>query len=249
MASDSPVRRYRNWYAKLLRLYPKQYYARFGEGMEQVFNDLLCECARENRGLFFYALWMFFETSVGIFRNNITSLFMKNRNLFIIALVTAAILMIPFVAMRYTDEVIWTLGDFIFMGTLLFGTGLVFDLIARRSKSTTYKWAAGIAAIATILLVWVNAAVGIIGNGPVNLLYLCVILIGITGAFVSSLKPDGMSRTLFAMTVGQMVVPMIALYFVPAEMAETPGTLGVFALNGFFAMMWVVSGLLFRRSQ
>jgi hypothetical protein len=45
------MRRYRHWYAKLLRLYPKPYYERFGEGMEQTFNDLLRERAEEKRGL------------------------------------------------------------------------------------------------------------------------------------------------------------------------------------------------------
>src|SRR4029077_16900076 len=35
--------RYRNLYAKLLRLYPKPYRERFGEEMEQTFNDICRE--------------------------------------------------------------------------------------------------------------------------------------------------------------------------------------------------------------
>jgi hypothetical protein len=72
MASEPSIRRYRNWYAKLLRLYPKPYRERFGEGMEQTFNDLCRERVKAERGLFSFALWTFFETSAGIMRENAT---------------------------------------------------------------------------------------------------------------------------------------------------------------------------------
>ncbi len=62
------IRRYRRWYAKLLRLYPKPYDDRFGEGMAQTFNDLLRESEEEGRGLFRCAVWLFSETAVGIFK-------------------------------------------------------------------------------------------------------------------------------------------------------------------------------------
>jgi uncharacterized protein len=39
-------------YAKLLRLYSKRHYERFGEGMEQTFNDLCRERRDQKRGLF-----------------------------------------------------------------------------------------------------------------------------------------------------------------------------------------------------
>jgi Protein of unknown function (DUF2975) len=72
MASEPSIRRYRNWYATLLRLYPKPYRERFGEGMEQTFNDLCRERAQEGKGLFRLALWMFVETSAGIIKENAT---------------------------------------------------------------------------------------------------------------------------------------------------------------------------------
>ena len=70
MASEPSIRRYRNWYSKLLRLYPKPYRERFGEGMEQTFNDLCRERVKAQRGLFSFALWIFFETFAGIIREN-----------------------------------------------------------------------------------------------------------------------------------------------------------------------------------
>ena len=72
MASEPFIRRYRNWYAKLLRLYPKPYRERFGEGMEQTFNDLCRERVKAGRGLVSFVLWIFFETSAGIIRQNAT---------------------------------------------------------------------------------------------------------------------------------------------------------------------------------
>jgi hypothetical protein len=72
MVSEPLLRRYRNGYAKLLRLYPQPYRQRFGEAMEQTFADLCRERLKAERGLFSFALWMFFETSVAIIRENTT---------------------------------------------------------------------------------------------------------------------------------------------------------------------------------
>lgn len=72
MAIDSGARRYRNWYSKLLRLYPKAYRERFGESMEQTFNDLCQERVEAGGGLFRLALWVFVETLAAIVRENAT---------------------------------------------------------------------------------------------------------------------------------------------------------------------------------
>jgi hypothetical protein len=68
MATNVAGRRYRTWYAMLLRLYPRPFRERFGEGMAQTFHDLCREHRDARRGLFGLALWIFFETSVGIVR-------------------------------------------------------------------------------------------------------------------------------------------------------------------------------------
>lgn len=78
MAHKYSIRRYRNWYAKLLRFYPKAYRERFGEGMEQTFNDLCRERQEAGEGLFALALWVFAETSAGIMRQRITMIMMQN---------------------------------------------------------------------------------------------------------------------------------------------------------------------------
>jgi len=72
MAAESLIRRYRNCYAKLLRLYPKPYRERLGEAMEQTFHDLCRERVKTKRRLFSFALWTFLETSAAIIRENAT---------------------------------------------------------------------------------------------------------------------------------------------------------------------------------
>ncbi|HCM74996.1 MAG TPA: hypothetical protein DIS90_01345 [Cytophagales bacterium] len=63
--------RYRQWYAKLLRFYPKAYHERFAEGMQQTFNDLCCERYQVGDRLFGFVLWTFADTIVGIIKETI----------------------------------------------------------------------------------------------------------------------------------------------------------------------------------
>lgn len=72
MAYEYLIRRYRNWYGKLLRFYPKPFRERFGEGMAQTFNDLCRERKEAGEGLFVFVLWVFVETSAAIIRERIT---------------------------------------------------------------------------------------------------------------------------------------------------------------------------------
>ena len=65
MASDRSIRRYRRWYARLLRLYPRPFQDRFGEPMAQTFTDLIGERRDANRGLHVFALGTFVETGDG----------------------------------------------------------------------------------------------------------------------------------------------------------------------------------------
>jgi hypothetical protein len=74
MASEPLIRKYRDNYAKLLRLYPRPYRECFGEAMEQTFNDLCRERVKAERGLFSFALWTFFETSAAIIREHATTI-------------------------------------------------------------------------------------------------------------------------------------------------------------------------------
>lgn len=246
MAYEQSITRFGSWYATLLRLYPKQYRERFAQPMEQTFHDLLRERATEEKRLFGFALWMFVDTFAGTIRENLTVMTMQNR-IVRIALVTAFLLLIPLVAMQFTEEVNWDLFDFVVMGALLFGTGLAYELVARKVGATAYRVAVGVALAGAFLLVWVNGAVGIIGseNNPANVMYAGVLAVLVIGAAVARFKPQGMAHALFATAIAQAVVPVIALVVRRSDFS--PGVLPVFVLNAFWVALFVVSGLLFLR--
>ena len=82
------------------------------------------------------------------------------KHLSIFALITGLVLLIPLVAMQYTEEVNWTGSDFVFMGILLFGSGLVYELITRNMDSRQNKVLVGIIVSAIMLFVWVGGATG-----------------------------------------------------------------------------------------
>lgn len=171
------------------------------------------------------------------------------KQVILIAIVTALILMVPLVAMQFSNEVDWDPGDFIIMGALIFSTGLSYVLISRMSDNVAYRAAVGIAVVAGLLLVWVNLAVGIIGEpGGLNMLYFAVLQIGIIGAAIARLKPHGMAKALYATAIAQVIVPLIALMVDRATLNEPPGIVGLFVLNGFFVVMFVVSAALFRQA-
>lgn len=161
-------------------------------------------------------------------------------------LATAAVLLIPLMAMQFTSEVNWTLSDFVVMGIIVFIPSYLFEIALRSAWTTTYKMAAAIALAASFLLVWVNAAVGIIGDGPANLLYLTVIVMGVIGALMARAKPRGMSLTLFGMAVVQLAVTVIGL--IVAYPDVSPGVIPVLGLGGFFAVLFAVSATLFQQA-
>jgi len=241
MAHKSALRRYRNWYAKLLRFYPTSYRRRFGEGMEQTFADLCRERVEAGRGLLAFTLWIFFETSSAILKENGKLMMVRYKRIVRIALVTALILLVPLLAMQFTDEVVWNLADFVVGGALLFGTGLAYELIARKWGNTAYRAAVGVAVAAALILIWINLAVGLIGDeeNPANLMYIGVLAIGVIGAFISHLRPRGMSRAMVATALAQMSVGVIVL------IAGLGFTLIV---DGAFAALFFGSALLFREA-
>lgn len=80
-----------------------------------------------------------------------------------LTIIVVAILLIPLIAMQFTDEVNWTLFDFLMMGGMLFGTGLLIQLIREKVKSKTYRWILIALLLIGFLLVWAALAVGVFG--------------------------------------------------------------------------------------
>ncbi|NNF33787.1 MAG: hypothetical protein HKN68_06745 [Saprospiraceae bacterium] len=165
--------------------------------------------------------------------------------------VIASLLLIPLVAMQFTDEVKWDFSDFVIMGLVLTFIAGAYELIVRKSQKTNYKIAFGVGLLGAFLLFWVNGAVGIIGNEgqSANLLFGAVFLVGFIGALISRFKAKGMAKTLFVVAAVQMLVPVSALIiWPPPDTSWSPGIFGVFWMCAFFAMLFMVSGFLFNRA-
>ncbi|PKL85941.1 MAG: hypothetical protein CVV22_05255 [Ignavibacteriae bacterium HGW-Ignavibacteriae-1] len=89
---------------------------------------------------------------------------MKNRRLFIILSIIVLLLLVPFVAMQFTNEVNWKSSDFVIMGILLLGVGLLFELVMRKVKKVSTRIIISGAILFTFLLIWAELAVGIFGT-------------------------------------------------------------------------------------
>ena len=86
---------------------------------------------------------------------------MQNNKLFIILLASVIPLLIPLIAMQFTDEVNWTLIDFIVGGALLFGTGFLCEFALRKLNKIKYRIAACLLILIALFLIWAELAVGI----------------------------------------------------------------------------------------
>lgn len=251
MAPDGSIGRYRRWYARLLRLYPRPFRERFAEPMTQTFTDLARERTAAGRGLTGFAVHAFADTMAGIMRENMTQL-IQARNYLRWLVVTAAVLAVPAVAMALNlgipdpdsgrGVVNWGPMDFALIGLLVLGAGLLFEYAGSRGASLADRAATGIAVVAGLVLVWVNLAVGMIGDegNPANLLYLIVLVGAIAAATIARFQSRVASVAMFATA---------ATHAVGATIALLAGLGPTLVADALFIGLWVASGMLFRRAS
>ena len=89
---------------------------------------------------------------------------MQNKRLSIIVLTVALLLLIPLLAMQFTNEVNWDVFDFIAAGVLLLGTGLLCELVIRKVKKRRHRIVFCLTILLALLLFWAELAVGIFGT-------------------------------------------------------------------------------------
>ena len=158
----------------------------------------------------------------------------------------AALLALPAVAMQFTREVVWTLTDFVVMGAMLLTAGPVLEGLVRVSRSMPYRLGAGVSVLAGFLLVWVNLAVGFLGDegNPANLAFLMVHATAIGGAILARFRASGMAWTMVAAAVVQTLVAAVGF----TAGYASPGGAGVFEVvmgGGLFGGLWLASAALF----
>jgi hypothetical protein len=89
---------------------------------------------------------------------------MRNKRLVIILAATAALLLLPLVAMQFSDDVKWTPFDFVVAGALLLGAGLTYEAVARKGGTRGHRLTVGVVIVAVLVMVWLELAVGVFGT-------------------------------------------------------------------------------------
>ncbi len=74
------------------------------------------------------------------------------------------ILSIPLMAMQFTEEVNWTISDFLVMGILLFTTVFTIDFLLKKFKTLKSRLILIVGIVVLLALVWAELAVGIFGS-------------------------------------------------------------------------------------
>ena len=150
------------------------------------------------------------------------------------------ILLAPLVAMQFTREVNWSVGDFLFAAVLFGLIGLTLELTVRASRNPYYRGGVGAAIAASFVIVWANGAVGMIGDegNPYNLLFFGVIALALLGSILTRFQAKGMALTMLAAAAAQIAIG------VGGTSSDVRGGI----LSTLFAALWLLSAALFRNA-
>lgn len=95
---------------------------------------------------------------------NLIIMSLQNKRLLLILVAIPSLLLVPLIAMQFTTTVNWKIFDFIIMGGLLLGTGLVCELVLRKVKSAKGRIILCGMVILVFVLIWAELAVGLFGT-------------------------------------------------------------------------------------
>ena len=88
----------------------------------------------------------------------------QNRRFATILISIPILLLIPFIAMQFTNQVNWSFFDFFIMGFLLLSTGITIEFLLRKVKQRKYRISLLLSALFVFFLVWAELAVGLFGT-------------------------------------------------------------------------------------
>lgn len=89
---------------------------------------------------------------------------MKNKRLIIILTSIVILLMIPLIAMQFTNKVDWSAFDFAILGILLFATGLSCEFVMRKLKTIQNRLIICGFILFALFLIMAELAVGVFGS-------------------------------------------------------------------------------------
>tara|TARA_R110002051_G_scaffold283677_2_gene345558 strand:- start:1033 stop:1323 length:291 start_codon:yes stop_codon:yes gene_type:complete len=91
-------------------------------------------------------------------------MFIQHKRLNIMLLTAAGILFVPLLAMQFTDQVNWTVADFMVAGALLMITSVLIELVLRKVTATKYRIALCVTLLVGLILILIELAVGLFGS-------------------------------------------------------------------------------------
>jgi hypothetical protein len=153
----------------------------------------------------------------------------------------SALLLIPLLMMQISDEWHWTIGSFLFAGTMIGGVGLLYELAEQASGSRAYRAGVAVALAASFLTVW-TTLVRDDGNG---IGFFILIMAAVVGGFSAWFRPAGMARTMLGVAIMQLLLG-IAVATAPSTANMPGGLFKALLFSGFFAMLWLISATFFR---
>ena len=153
-----------------------------------------------------------------------------------------ALLLLPAIAMLFTDEVAWTTLDFLFAGVLLFSLGIGLEIAVRVGRSGVHTLGLAIAAVAGFLTLWANAAVGFIGaeGAPVNVAVSLMVIAAAILTLAARFRPYVLRFVFAAVALGQIGAGVYATFAMPGHAVEWGVLIG-------FAGIWSTAALCFHR--
>jgi hypothetical protein len=88
----------------------------------------------------------------------------NNKRFVLIILGISTLLTVPLITMQFSDEVNWSVYDFMVAAILLFGTGIICELVLRTIKKRNLRTIICLTILGTLFLIWAELAVGVFGT-------------------------------------------------------------------------------------
>lgn len=153
----------------------------------------------------------------------------------------SVLLLTPLVMTQISGEWHWTIGSFLFAGTVVGGIGLLYELAERASENWAYRAAVAVALLTSLATVWTT----IVRDDGAGIGFFLLIMAAAVGAFSAWFRPAGMMRTTLGVAIMQASLG-IAIATAPST-ADTPdGSSRALFCSGFFTVLWLISAALFR---
>ena len=78
-----------------------------------------------------------------------------------VVLMAAVLLLIPLIAMQFTNDIQWNISDFLVAWGLLIAAGTTYVITTRKQEKRSSKILIGVGVLTLLVLVWAELAVGV----------------------------------------------------------------------------------------